>query len=365
MKSSRLSVLAIGAAFSTLVAATACASNASTDAAIESEPSATTLENMRVLLTNDDSMQASDEEKNNDGLGLYAVRKALCEAGADVVVIAPWAAQSGKGTAVSNSGTFHAADAPAIPVGFEDDCATAPTEGAVFGLCLDDDECTDESESATPADTVKFAMRGGLEALVGWQDRPELVVSGTNAGSNVASSVTDSGTLAAGIAALEHYVPAVAFSQTYSTPGSYAPENYSAAAEWGTAFIESLLAEDVLSQHAFLTSVNYPNALHNTVGEPKFTEVGTAASAYHTYSRNSDDSFEIGLQECEGVDLCEEAKDPADWQTVLDDNEISVSAITPDRTYASSISVDPALERLQDMVSAGAPAPVQRVGAQS
>ncbi|WP_374119560.1 hypothetical protein [Streptomyces sp. RKAG290] len=54
------------------------------------------LAGLRVLLSNDDSMQAA-RTSHSDGLGLYEIRKALCGAGADVVVMAPWQVQSGKG----------------------------------------------------------------------------------------------------------------------------------------------------------------------------------------------------------------------------------------------------------------------------
>jgi 5'-nucleotidase len=46
------------------------------------------LAGLRVLLSNDDSMRAA-KASHSDGLGLYELRKALCGAGADVVVMAP------------------------------------------------------------------------------------------------------------------------------------------------------------------------------------------------------------------------------------------------------------------------------------
>lgn len=315
------------------------------------------IKGLRILMTNDDSMQASNE-RNSDGLGLYELRHQLCNAGADVVVIAPWAVQSGRGTAVTNSGTFQIAEPPAIPEGYADDCAGQSGRGAVYGLCLDDGPCTPESPSATPADTVKFALRGGLETLVGWTDRPDLVVSGPNAGLNVASSVNDSGTVAAAIAGLEHRIPAFAVS-TGGASGSYPIENYRATATWTTSLLEALAARDMLEQHHFVTSVNYPNVSSGKqAGSARFVEVGTSAFAWHYYDKQDGGGFKIGLRTCEGVDLCEEAKPNADWEALMKDGVIGVGAITPDRTYGTEIHGQAALAGLRAFVETDAPAPV-------
>lgn len=313
---------------------------------------------MKILITNDDSMQAS-RENNSDGLGLYEMRKALCSAGADVVVIAPWAVQSGKGTAVTNSGTFTAQAAGAIPAAFASDCASAPSAGAVFGVCLAEGSCAGDSPSATPADTVKFAMRGGLEALVGWKELPDLVVTGPNAGLNVASSVNDSGTLGAAIAAIEQRVPAVAFSTASADQQSYNPKDYQATSAWAAKFLQSLAARDMLSQHDFAISVNYPVTTSEApVGTARFVEVGTAVVAYHYYTSTGDNTFKVALKICEGAPVCEESKSDADWQAAMKGNAITVGAITPDRTYGTQEHAMDSLNELRAFVTSDAPAPV-------
>ena len=50
------------------------------------------LAGLKVLLTNDDSARGLDAGFGTDGKGLYELRKALCAAGADVLVVAPWSA---------------------------------------------------------------------------------------------------------------------------------------------------------------------------------------------------------------------------------------------------------------------------------
>lgn len=317
------------------------------------------IDGMRVLLTNDDSMQAS-RENNSDGLGLYALRGALCDAGADVVVIAPWGTQSGRGTAVTNSGSMSLGEAPAVPADHAGDCADAPSGGAVYGLCLGSEPCTAESVSATPVDTVKFALRGGLAATVGWDENPDLVVTGPNAGLNVASSVNDSGTIGAAIAGVEHRVPSVAFSTSAdSTFGYYPVENYAATATWAVEFLEGLAARDLLGQHEFVLTVNYPDVSGGTAAAAaRFVEVGTAAFAFHSYPEAGDGSFEVALAVCEGSELCEERRAAADWVAVLTDGAITVGAIDPDRTYGADLGGLEELDAIRQYVETDAPAPV-------
>lgn len=52
------------------------------------KPTKKPLAGLRILISNDDSMQAA-RENGKDGIGLYDMRKSLCAAGADVVVVAP------------------------------------------------------------------------------------------------------------------------------------------------------------------------------------------------------------------------------------------------------------------------------------
>ncbi|MFF0473753.1 hypothetical protein [Streptomyces sp. NPDC004284] len=67
-----------------------------------------------------------------------------------------------------------------LPAGYQDDCAQAPSGGAVYGVCLADGPCTGNSPSATPADTVKLALRAGLKAKAGRNQAPDLVLTGIN-----------------------------------------------------------------------------------------------------------------------------------------------------------------------------------------
>ncbi|MEU3844962.1 5'/3'-nucleotidase SurE [Streptomyces sp. NPDC028635] len=292
------------------------------------------LTGMRVLLSNDDSMRAARPD-GADGRGLYEMRKALCAAGADVVVLAPWQYMSGAGTSVSNSGAFAAQRRTRLPARYAGDCSGAPTRGAVFGLCrtAGTPSCTDTAPSATPADTVRFALRGGLRALTGWTAPPDAVVTGINSGPNVSSQVNDSGTAGAALAAVDERVPAVAFS-AWIADGSTLPSDttYRAAARYGASLLGRLRAHRLLSPTHVL-NVNYPDTSGGSqpAGE-RWTRVGDGTVAVHTYRRAADGTFTVGGALCPQAPGCRgETREDAD-STAVAAGHVSLSALTPDRT---------------------------------
>ncbi|MFD5414794.1 5'/3'-nucleotidase SurE [Streptomyces nojiriensis] len=133
---------------------------------------------LRILLTNDDGYNAP---------GIRKAFERLTAAGHDVTIVAPLTNQSGAGTKMSN--------APAITVKHPE-----PKVWAVDG---------------SPGDSVSFGLS---EVFAG--DAPDLVVSGTNFGPNVAGLATHSGTVGGAVAGLEHGIPSIAL----STGGVTAPD---------------------------------------------------------------------------------------------------------------------------------------------
>ncbi|WP_156760220.1 5'/3'-nucleotidase SurE [Microbacterium karelineae] len=331
---------------------------ASADEASAKTPSTSadsSLEGLRILVTNDDSMRA-DQPNNTDGLGVYEIRHALCDAGADVVVIAPWQVQSGRGGAVSNGGTLHLGTEDA-PDGYGADCADAPSGGPVFGVCLSETPCAADSASATPVDTVKFATRGGLEATVGWH-APDLIVSGINSGPNVASSVSDSGTVGAAMAALEEGIPAVAFSTMFDSSFGIPVENYRGTADWGTEFLIGLREAGLLEQTTFGLNVNYPDVTSGTPALPAvWTSVGTSVGGFHGYVPQEDGSYQISLGACVDSHHCVEERDDADITAMIGENRISVTPLTWDRTYGYRIDGQRELAKVRTFVEQSAPQP--------
>ena len=127
---------------------------------------------MRILLTNDDGIHAP---------GLRALRDALTRLG-DVEVVAPDAEQSGVGLSITYLHPLMARD--------------ERRGGEHFGWAV----------GGSPADCVKL---GVLEFCEG---RPDLVVSGINAGANVGINVLYSGTVAGAIEGAFFGVTSVAVS---------------------------------------------------------------------------------------------------------------------------------------------------------
>jgi 5'-nucleotidase len=131
---------------------------------------------VKVLLTNDDGIGAS---------GLHALRRALLEIdGLDVHVVAPHTNRSGTARSITTRSPIWVEE-----VTFDDGESGFATEG-------------------TPVDCVRFADLG----LLG-EERPDLIVSGINHGSNLGDDVTYSGTVAAAFEGIVLGIPAIAVSQ--------------------------------------------------------------------------------------------------------------------------------------------------------
>ena len=136
---------------------------------------------MLVLLTNDDGIGAR---------GLHALRRALGEIeGVEVRVIAPHTNRSGTARSITTRSPIWVEE-----VEFDDGTIGFATEG-------------------TPVDCVRFADLG----LLG--ERPDLIVSGINHGSNLGDDVTYSGTVAAAFEGIVLGLPAIAVSQQAGVGG--------------------------------------------------------------------------------------------------------------------------------------------------
>jgi len=130
---------------------------------------------MKVLLTNDDGIQAT---------GLNGLRRALLDvSGIDLAVIAPNSNRSATARSITTRRPLEVEE-----VQFDDGSVGYATDG-------------------TPVDCVRLAALG----LVG--DTPELIVSGINHGSNLGDDITYSGTVAAALEGVVLGVPGIAVSQ--------------------------------------------------------------------------------------------------------------------------------------------------------
>src|SRR6187399_739934 len=136
---------------------------------------------MRVLLTNDDGIGAE---------GLHALRRALAEIeGVETHVIVPDSNRSATARSITTRSPLSVEE-----MEMDDGFIAYATDG-------------------TPVDCVRFADLG----LVG--DRPDLIISGINHGSNLGDDITYSGTVAAALEGLILGIPAVAVSQQAGVGG--------------------------------------------------------------------------------------------------------------------------------------------------
>ncbi|MBK8047709.1 MAG: 5'/3'-nucleotidase SurE [Anaerolineales bacterium] len=137
-----------------------------------------------ILVTNDDGIQSP---------GLFALKTAL-DAIADVIVMAPernWSASSHIKT-MHKPLRVHKVTLPDGSVGY--------------------------SSSGSPTDCVTLVM-GGVLGI-----KPDLVVSGINAGHNIGIDITYSGTVACAMEAVIKGVPGIAVSTCYAVPAEFDAE---------------------------------------------------------------------------------------------------------------------------------------------
>lgn len=169
---------------------------------------------MRILLTNDDGIYAP---------GLRALRKELQQLG-EVTVVAPATEQSATGHSVTLV-------TPLLVTEIPEDDGNGSIGWAVEGR---------------PADCVKLAL---LELL---PEKPDVIVSGLNAGSNAGINVLYSGTVAAAIEGAFYNVTAIACSLEYDKK----IHDFPRAARYARQVVEQILAHKPEAGRLF--NVNIP-----------------------------------------------------------------------------------------------------------
>ena len=194
---------------------------------------------MKILLTNDDGIHAP---------GLAVLEEIARELSDDVWVCAPSEEQSGAG----HSLTLH------HPVRLR--------------------EHGDKrfSVTGTPTDSVNLALR----KLFG-DARPDLVISGVNAGENLGDDITYSGTISAAMEAAMAGVPAIALSQSISrSDQSRDHDAFAATRGWASRVLSPIIS--VQMARRTLINVNFPALPADAV-----RGVRVARQGFHDYSRGS------------------------------------------------------------------------------
>jgi len=193
---------------------------------------------MRILLTNDDGIHAP---------GFAVLEKIAAELSDDVWVCAPSEEQSGAG----HSLTLHQ------PIRLQEH---GERRFAVTG---------------TPTDSVNFALRKLLA-----DQRPDLVLSGVNAGENLGDDITYSGTASAAMEAALAGIPAIALSQAFRNSGHL----FASTEGWAARTLAPLLtlARDHALARRTLVNVNFP-----ALPAEEVKGIRVVRQGFHDYGRGS------------------------------------------------------------------------------
>ncbi|TPW29576.1 5'/3'-nucleotidase SurE [Pararhizobium mangrovi] len=184
---------------------------------------------MRILLTNDDSIHAE---------GLAVLERIARQLSDDVWVVAPETDQSGLAHSLTLSEPLR----------------LRKIEDKRYAL------------RGTPTDCVIMALRGVMD------EAPDLILSGVNAGQNLADDVTYSGTVAGAMEGTILGIRSIALSQVYAFVDGERRIPFEVAERHGPGLIERLTKAD-LPAGTFL-NVNFPNREPDAVRETVVTTQG-------------------------------------------------------------------------------------------
>ena len=133
-------------------------------------------------------------------------------------------------------------------------------------------------DDGTPTDCVFLA----LNKLFTKENRPDIVISGINIGSNMGEDITYSGTASAAMEAVLQGIPGIAISQVYKDHGASIKElGYGLAQESIVAIVEKIFANDFpLPSRKFL-NINIPPITTSECKGFKVTRAGNRLYAHH------------------------------------------------------------------------------------
>lgn len=262
---------------------------------------------LRVLITNDDGIAAP---------GLWALAEEFNRT-AEVIVVAPDREQSGVGTSVSLHSPLRVRSVRPEVAGVE----TYAVEG-------------------TPADSVIIALRMLLK------DKPDLVVSGINEGSNLGTDVLISGTVGAAFQAYFYGLPAIAVSV-----GSFSDLHFEPASRVCSLLAARLAAGDLPPR--FLFNVNLPNIPFDQLKGIDITHLGER-SYTDAVKRGGIKSGHDGKRDyywiAHGEPVSREEKGTDVWS--LRQNRVSITPLHNDLTNHEQLaSLEPARSALQQGLS--------------
>ncbi len=184
---------------------------------------------LKILVTNDDGINA---------IGIKKLAHSLKKLGR-VIIVAPDRERSATGHAI----TMHQ------PLRVEK-------------VDFHDSKIDAWSINGTPSDCVKIAVESILT------EKPDIIVSGINNGSNLGTDVLYSGTVSAAIEGAIHNIPSLAM----SVYGKVHNINYEGAAFYSCKLIEMALVNKMPNN--LVLNINFPSSGNNEIKGIKITELG-------------------------------------------------------------------------------------------
>lgn len=238
---------------------------------------------MRILLTNDDGIQAH---------GLKVLEKIARQLSDDIWIVAPETDQSG----VAHSLTL------SHPLRTRKICDKV------------------WSVTGTPTDCIIMAVRNLVEGKI------DLVLSGVNAGQNTGDYVTYSGTVAGAMEGTLLNIPSIALSQEFSHDGKY-DISWETVEQLAPALIKRLIKIDLPTDT--LLNINFPNCPPEKVAGEVITAQGKFAHGLHIDERKDNRGQVYYWLQFAGEPP---VRQPGTDIDALRDNKISISPIKLDLT---------------------------------
>jgi len=157
-------------------------------------------------------------------------------------------------------------------------------------------------DDGTPSDCIFLA----LNKLFTKENRPDLVISGINIGSNMGEDITYSGTASAAMEAVLQGIPAIAISQVYAEHGkSIEAFGYALAQESIISLVEKIFNDTFPLPPRKFINVNIPPIPAKACKGFKITRAGNRLYAHNAevhYNPRGKEYYWIGLPELGWMD---------------------------------------------------------------
>jgi 5'-nucleotidase len=260
---------------------------------------------MKVLLSNDDGIEAAGLSLLEDVVREFFDNNVRDESNVDIMVVAPDSDKSGSGHSLT---------------------LKRP-------LRLTEHDARHFSVNGTPTDCVMMAVRHIVD------EKPDLMLSGVNSDANVAEDLMYSGTVAAAAEACLHGIPAIAMSQGVDKSGCI---NWDVARTHAPAVLGRIVGKFEFPKGVFL-NINFPYGNAGDVKGVRITSQGERAIKDHVIQSidpRGNPYFWIGPADYRKND---NHSDMATDLWAVHNGYISITPISLNKTDMQSISV---LDRL-------------------